>query len=58
MRDVSSETPDVTSKCTCYDLTNLLVGVLQHIADSYVSIETTNQASNIRLLLPGPRRRW
>ena len=25
MRDVSSETPDVTTKCTCYDLANLLV---------------------------------
>ena len=25
MRDISSETPDDTTKCTCYDLTNLLV---------------------------------
>ena len=24
-RDVSSETPDVTTKCKCYDLANLLV---------------------------------
>ena len=30
MRDISSETPDVTTKCTCYDLTNLLVRVASH----------------------------